>query len=164
MFLEFTTLRWFIRPFLRSEGSTQVCESLPDEAGNVDIDKCGHYVLAVKSVHNASVTRYGVGKILKEEKTSFQCAPNFKLDANTRLQTSDEQKVVYSDGKSLLRTFYLDLKCSLEAAGKEAAEGPHNGGEGGESDAVDLERIQTHGVLWTQEDRVGGKPPQPAGS
>lgn len=69
-------------------------------------------------------------------------------------------KVVHWDGESLPRTFYLDLKCSLEAAGKEATEGPHNGGEGGESDAVDLERIQTHGGLWTQEDRVGGKPPQ----
>lgn len=43
--------------------SGAVC--LPDEASNVDINKCGHEVLAVESVHNAAVTRDSVGKILK---------------------------------------------------------------------------------------------------
>ena len=42
---------------------------LPDEAGNVDINKCGHEVLAVESVHNATVTRDSVGKILKGQRT-----------------------------------------------------------------------------------------------
>lgn len=39
--------------------------SVPDEAGDVDIDKGGHEVLAVESVHDATVTRDGVGEILK---------------------------------------------------------------------------------------------------
>lgn len=42
---------------------------LPNEASNVDINKCGHEVLAVKSVHNASMTWDGVCKILKEDDT-----------------------------------------------------------------------------------------------
>lgn len=73
----------------------------PDEASDVDIDECGHEVLAVESVHNATMTRDSVGKI-------------------------------------------LDLEGSLEAAGKEATERSHDGGKGGESNAVDLERIETH--------------------
>lgn len=42
---------------------------------------------------------------------------------------------------------HLDLEGSLEAAGKEAAEGPHDGGEGRESDAVDLEGVESHCAL-----------------
>lgn len=42
---------------------------LPDEAGNVDINKCGHEVLTVKPIHNATMTRDSVGKILKAQKT-----------------------------------------------------------------------------------------------
>lgn len=41
---------------------------LPDEAGNVDVDESGHEVLAVETVHNAAVTRDGVGKILRQVK------------------------------------------------------------------------------------------------
>lgn len=39
--------------------------SVPDEAGDVDVNKGGHEVLAVESVHDATVTRDGVGEILK---------------------------------------------------------------------------------------------------
>lgn len=49
---------------------------------------------------------------------------------------------------------YLDLEGSLEAAGKEAAERSHDGGEGGESDAVDLEGIEPHCGLRRQEGSV----------
>lgn len=49
---------------------------------------------------------------------------------------------------------HLDLESSLEAAGKEAAEGSDDGGKGGESDAVDLERIKTHRGLWRREETV----------
>lgn len=42
---------------------------LPDEASNVNINKCGHEVLAVESVHNAAMTRDSVGKILKGKRT-----------------------------------------------------------------------------------------------
>lgn len=86
----------------------------PDEASNVDINKCGHEVLAVKSVHNATMTRDSVGKI-------------------------------------------LDLEGSLEAAGKEATERSHNGGKGGESNAMYLERIETHCGLWRQRASVRQK-------
>lgn len=41
---------------------------LPDEACNVDINKCGHEVLAVESVHDATVTWDSVGKILTRHK------------------------------------------------------------------------------------------------
>lgn len=41
---------------------------LPDEACNVNVNKCGHEILAVESVHDAAVTRDRVGKILKGEK------------------------------------------------------------------------------------------------
>lgn len=47
---------------------------------------------------------------------------------------------------------YLDLKGSFEATGKESPERSHNGGERGERDAVDLERIETHGALWRQQE------------
>ncbi len=40
----------------------------PDEASNVDINKCGHEVLAVESVHNPTMTRDSVGKILKGQR------------------------------------------------------------------------------------------------
>lgn len=43
---------------------------LPNEASNVDIDECGHEVLAVKSVHYASMTWDGVCKILKGGNTA----------------------------------------------------------------------------------------------
>lgn len=49
---------------------------------------------------------------------------------------------------------YLDLEGSLKAAGKEATKGSHNGGERGQSYAVDLEWIETHCGLWRQERRV----------
>lgn len=49
---------------------------------------------------------------------------------------------------------YLDLEGSLEAAGKEAAERSHDGGKGGESDAVDLEGIEPHCGLWRREGGV----------
>lgn len=49
---------------------TDVC--LPDEAGNVDINKCCHEVLAVESVHYATMTRDSVGKILKGQLTEVQ--------------------------------------------------------------------------------------------
>lgn len=41
---------------------------LPDEAGDVNVDEGGHEVLAVKPIHDAPVTRDGVGKILKQVK------------------------------------------------------------------------------------------------
>lgn len=49
---------------------------------------------------------------------------------------------------------YLDLEGSLEAAGKESSKRPHNGGEAGEGDAVDLEGIEPHGGLRGQEGSV----------
>lgn len=47
-------------------------------------------------------------------------------------------------------SLYLNLEGSLEAAGKEATKRPHDGGEAGESDAVDLERVEPHRGLWRQ--------------
>lgn len=73
----------------------------PDEAGDVNINEGGHEVLAVESVHDASVTWDGVGKV-------------------------------------------LDFEGPLKAAGEEPSERPHDGGEGGESNAVDLERVKLH--------------------
>lgn len=43
---------------------------LPDEAGDVDVNKGGHEVLTVEPVHDASVTRDGVGKVLKPNRSS----------------------------------------------------------------------------------------------
>lgn len=51
--------------------------------------------------------------------------------------------------------FYLDLEGSLEAAGKKTTEGSDDGGEWGESNAVDLEGIESDRGLWTPEERVG---------
>lgn len=47
-------------------------------------------------------------------------------------------------------SLYLNLESSLEAAGKEASKRTHDGGEAGESNAVDLERIQPYRGLWRQ--------------
>lgn len=44
---------------------------LPDETGDVDVHKGGHEVLAVEAVHDASVTRDRVGKILTGNRSSF---------------------------------------------------------------------------------------------
>lgn len=49
---------------------------------------------------------------------------------------------------------YLNLEGSLEAAGKEATKRPHDGSEAGESNAVDLERVEPHRGLWRQGRRV----------
>lgn len=54
-----------------SQTSTRVY--LPDETGDVDVNEGGHEVLAVEPVHDASVTRDGVGKILKGDRSS-RCA------------------------------------------------------------------------------------------
>lgn len=43
---------------------------LPDETGDVDVHKGGHEVLAVEAVHDASVTRDRVGKILTGNRSS----------------------------------------------------------------------------------------------
>lgn len=46
---------------------------LPDETSNVDINKCGHEVLAVESVHDAAMTRDSVGKILEQKTKMSLC-------------------------------------------------------------------------------------------
>ena len=38
---------------------------------NVNIDKCGHEKLTIESVHNASMTRNDISKILKKENVFF---------------------------------------------------------------------------------------------
>lgn len=42
---------------------------------------------------------------------------------------------------------HLDFEGPLKATGKEAPEGPDEGGKGGEGDAVDLEGVHPHGLL-----------------
>lgn len=42
---------------------------------------------------------------------------------------------------------YFDFERSFESAGKEAPKWPDQRGEGGESDAVDLERVHVHRFL-----------------
>lgn len=111
----------------------------PDEAGDVDVDKRSHEVLAVESVHDAAVTWDGVGKVLRGRKTE-------RGDWSALLSMIEAKPWP-------CRALYLDLERPLEAAGEEAAEGPHDGGEGGESDAVDLEGIETHCGLWRQGGR-----------
>lgn len=65
---------------------------------------------------------------------------------------SDSIDVLIQSKSACLRFFslYLNLESSLEAAGKEATKWTHDGGEAGESDAVDLERIQPYRGLWRQ--------------
>lgn len=111
--------------------------TLPDEAGDVDVDEGGHEVLAVEPVHDAAVTRDGVGKILKRVKKRGGKFPGGQAGAAAR-RTGPSGAVTFA---------HLDLEGSLEAAGKEAAKGPHDGGEGGESDAVDLEGVESHRAL-----------------
>lgn len=59
---------------------------------------------------------------------------------------------------------YLDLEGSLEAAGKESSKRPHDGGEAGEGDAVDLEGIEPHGGLRGQEGSVRQEERRPDGA
>lgn len=49
---------------------TSVRGYVPDETGDVDVHEGGHEVLAVEAVHDASVTRDGVGKILRKHRGS----------------------------------------------------------------------------------------------
>lgn len=74
----------------------------PDKAGDVHVDKGGHQVLAVKAIHDASMTRNGVGKI-------------------------------------------FDFKGPLESTCEEPSKWANERGEGGERNAVDLERVHPHG-------------------
>lgn len=46
-------------------------QPLPDKAGDVHIDKGGHQVLAVKSIHDAPVPGDGVGKVLPIKRKCF---------------------------------------------------------------------------------------------
>lgn len=39
---------------------------VPDKAGDVHIDKGGHQILAIKAIHDASVARNSIGKVLLE--------------------------------------------------------------------------------------------------
>lgn len=48
---------------------------------------------------------------------------------------------------------HLDFEGPLEATGKEASERPDEGGEGGEGDAVDLERVHPHCLLQDKRHR-----------
>lgn len=55
-----------IFPFYYHVLLIKICKArLPDEASNVDINERCHEVLAVESVHDATVTRDSVGEILK---------------------------------------------------------------------------------------------------
>lgn len=45
----------------------------------------------------------------------------------------------------------LDLECSLEAGGKEAAKGSDDGGEEGEEEGVDEEGEEGDGLLHLQQ-------------
>lgn len=40
--------------------------TIPDKTGDVYIDKGGHQILAVKAIHDTSVARNGIGKVLLE--------------------------------------------------------------------------------------------------
>lgn len=53
---------------------------LPDETGDVDVDKGGHEVLAVEAVHDASVTRDRVGKILRGNRSSARAFTTGQLE------------------------------------------------------------------------------------
>lgn len=73
----------------------------PDKAGDIHVDKGGHQVLAVKAIHDASMTRNGVGEV-------------------------------------------FNFKGSLESTCEEPSKWADERGKGGESDAVDLERVHPH--------------------
>lgn len=71
--------------------------SAPDKAGDVHVDKGGHQVLAVKAIHDASMTRNGVGKILwrqrKERRDCAQQQPNSRL-----MDPPDDQTLLGQEG------------------------------------------------------------------
>lgn len=48
----------------------------------------------------------------------------------------------------------LDLEGPLESAGEESSKRPHDGGEAGQSDAVDLEGVKLHRGLEQTEDTL----------
>lgn len=48
----------------------------------------------------------------------------------------------------------LNLESPLESAGEESSERAHDGGETGQSDAVDLERVKLHCGLEQTENTV----------
>ena len=41
--------------------------TIPDKTSNIHVDKGGHQILAVKAIHDASMARNGIGKVLLEE-------------------------------------------------------------------------------------------------
>lgn len=128
--------------------STPVCVYSPDETSDVDVHKGGHEVLTVKPVHDASMARDRVGKILKWETTR---TPNHLQMLSNGHDPRSYSFFKQSNSACLwFFSLYLNLEGSLEAAGKEATKRPHDGGEAGESDAVDLERVEPHRGLWRQ--------------
>lgn len=46
-------------------------QPLPDKAGDIHIDKGGHQILAVKSIHDAPMPGDGVGKVLPIKRKCF---------------------------------------------------------------------------------------------
>lgn len=68
-----------------------------------------------------------------------------------KLHSADSTDMKTNSANTGVFYLYLDLEGPLEATGKEAPKGSNNGGKGGESNAVDLERIEAHCGLWTQE-------------
>lgn len=52
----------------------------------------------------------------------------------------------------------LNLEGPLEPAGEESSEGAHDGGEAGQGDAVDLERVELHRGLKQTEHSLTSAP------
>jgi len=95
----------------------------------------GHQVLAVESIHDAAVTRDGVGKVLERR--------DVRVGGSLHSTPPHAEDILKTGG--LVPYFYFEG--SLEAAGEEAAERPDERAEGREEDAVDLERVHLHGLL-----------------
>lgn len=90
-----------------------------DEAGNVDVDKCGHQELAVESVHDASVSGDHVSEILKS-------------DASMKRPDEWHSKAETTD---------LDFECSLEPRSEESSERSNDRAEDAHRERVQEERV-----------------------
>lgn len=91
---------------------------LPDETCNVDINKCGHEVLAVESVHDAAMTRDSVGKILEQKTTMCVCVFRIKYRNVPDITNNATEDV----GVSFITT--LILKALLKPLAKKPPNGP----------------------------------------
>lgn len=113
----------FKRP-LNDLGILHPVPPLPDEAGDVDVDEGGHEVLAVEPVHDAAVTRDGVGKILKQVQEKKKKKKVEKKSVDKKRKGKSPGRLTRRRWAAVWILLTLILKALLKPLAKKPPKGP----------------------------------------